>query len=53
MKFRVTFEFDIDRSSPHIWTDDEQGVQSVEELVTLMLKEEDIEVEELEVERVE
>lgn len=52
MRFRVNFEFDIDRSSAHIWTDDEEGIQSVEELVSLLFLEEDITTEELEVERV-
>ena len=51
MRFRVMFEFDIDRSSAHIWTDDEEGVQSVEELVSLLFLEEDISVQDLEVER--
>jgi hypothetical protein len=42
----------MDRSSIHVWTDDETGVPSMEELVTLLFAEEDIEVEDLEVENV-
>lgn len=52
MRFRVSFEFDIDRTSAHMWVDDEQGVSSVEELVDLLFKSEDLEAEEVEVERI-
>ena len=53
MRFRVSLEFDIDRSSAHVWVDDEEGIQSMEELVSLMFREEDLEPEEMEIERLE
>ena len=50
MRFRVSLEFEIDRASAHVWVDDETGISSMEELVSLLFAEEDIKVEELEVE---
>jgi hypothetical protein len=52
LRFRVAVEFELDRSSPHIYTDDETGVSSVEELIQLLFAEEDIEAEEIEVEAI-
>lgn len=52
MRFRVSFEFDIDRSSVHVWADDEEGVSSMEDLLELMFHEQDIDIDGLEIERV-